>query len=159
MWTIAWSVRCRKVEAAFSAGAITDNGGIPLLVEVERRLGLTRSAARYLGGARRRASCELRLREGVSTIRKTVPEPRIMSKTQALEPGLPHRTPKATPSHTAHAISGLEVCAAHGKLPRKTYSIRLTLMTWNLAQCARVNYQTPCGRIYDFLKIKPHSFC
>ncbi len=35
------SLRCRKVEAAFSDGAITGNGGIPLLAKVGRQLGLT----------------------------------------------------------------------------------------------------------------------
>ncbi len=43
------SVQRRKMEAAFSGGAITGNGGIPLLAEVDRQLDLTRSVSRYLG--------------------------------------------------------------------------------------------------------------
>ena len=35
------SVKHRKVEAAFSGGAISSNGGIPLLAQVDRKLGLT----------------------------------------------------------------------------------------------------------------------
>ena len=42
------SVNRRKVEADFSGGAISGNGGIPLLGEVDRRLGQTRSVARLL---------------------------------------------------------------------------------------------------------------
>ena len=51
----------RKVEATFSGGAITSNGGIPLLAEVDRRLGLMSSVAKCLGDTRRQASCEHRL--------------------------------------------------------------------------------------------------
>ena len=43
------SVQRRKMEAAFSGGAITGNGGIPLLAEVGRQLGLTRLMSRHLG--------------------------------------------------------------------------------------------------------------
>ena len=50
------SVQRRKVEAEFSGGAITSNGGIPLLAEVDRHLGLTHSVSKYLGDARRQAS-------------------------------------------------------------------------------------------------------
>ena len=52
------SVQRRKVEAEFSGGAITGNRGIPLLAEVDRQLGLTHSVSKYLGDARRQASCE-----------------------------------------------------------------------------------------------------
>ena len=44
------SVKRRKVEAEFSGGAITGNGGIPLLAEVDRQLGLTCSMSRHLDG-------------------------------------------------------------------------------------------------------------
>ncbi len=44
------------MEAAFSDGTITGNGGIPLLAEVDRQLGLIRSVSGYLGDARRQAS-------------------------------------------------------------------------------------------------------
>ena len=57
------SVRRRKVEADFSGGAITSNGGIPLLAEVDRKLGLIRPVAKYLGDARRQASCKHSLLE------------------------------------------------------------------------------------------------
>ena len=43
------SVQRRKVKATFSGGAITGNGGIPLLAEVDRQLGLTHSVSKYLG--------------------------------------------------------------------------------------------------------------
>ena len=51
------SVRRRKVEAEFSGGSITGNGGILLLSEVDRQLGLTRALSRCLGDVRRQASC------------------------------------------------------------------------------------------------------
>ena len=57
------SVQRRKVEAEFSGGAITSNGGIPLLAEVDRHLGLTCLVSKYLGDARRQASCEHRLQD------------------------------------------------------------------------------------------------
>ncbi len=40
------SVQRRKVEAEFSGGAIIGNGGISLLAEMDRQLGLTRSLSR-----------------------------------------------------------------------------------------------------------------
>ena len=55
------SVKRRKVEADFSGGAISSNGGIQLLAQVDRRLGLTRSLARLLGDCRRQSSCNHRL--------------------------------------------------------------------------------------------------
>ncbi len=42
------SVQRCKVETAFSGGAITGNEGIPMLAEVDRQLGLTRSVLRHL---------------------------------------------------------------------------------------------------------------
>lgn len=48
----------RRVEADFSGGDITGNGGIPLLAQVDRAMGLTRAVARALNDTRRRASCE-----------------------------------------------------------------------------------------------------
>lgn len=50
------AVARRKIEADFSGGDITGNGGIPLLAQVDRRLGLTRAVARRLDDGRRRAS-------------------------------------------------------------------------------------------------------
>jgi hypothetical protein len=52
------SVKRRKVEADFSGGDITSNGGIPLLAQVDQAMGLTRAVARALDDPRRRASCE-----------------------------------------------------------------------------------------------------
>ena len=52
------SVKRRKVEADFSGGDITGNGGIALLSTVDRRLGLTRAVAGCLDDSRRQASCE-----------------------------------------------------------------------------------------------------
>ncbi len=55
------SVKRRKVEADFSGGAISSNGGIQLLAQVDRRPGLTESVARSLEDSRRQASCDHRL--------------------------------------------------------------------------------------------------
>lgn len=52
------SVKRRKVEADFSGGDITSNGGIFLLSEVDRKIRLSRSVARAMGDDRRKASCE-----------------------------------------------------------------------------------------------------
>ena len=57
------SVKRRKVEADFSGGDITGNGGIMLLSSVDRRLGLTRAVAGCLKDSRRQASCEHSLGE------------------------------------------------------------------------------------------------
>ncbi|MYH34767.1 MAG: hypothetical protein F4013_10570 [Gammaproteobacteria bacterium] len=51
------SVKRRKVEADFSGGDITGNGGITLLSSVDRQLGLIRAVARRLDDPRRQASC------------------------------------------------------------------------------------------------------
>ena len=57
------SVKRRKVEADFSGGDITGNGGITLLSTVDRRLGLTRAVAGSLEDPRRQPSCEHSLGE------------------------------------------------------------------------------------------------
>ena len=51
--------RCkgRRVEAGFSGGAITSNGGVVLLRQADRRLGLTERVAKALCDPRRKASC------------------------------------------------------------------------------------------------------
>ena len=51
------AVKRRRVEAEFSGGDITGNGGIALLSQVDRRLGLTRAVAQRLDDPRRQASC------------------------------------------------------------------------------------------------------
>ena len=56
-----WSFfRCkgRVVEARFSGGAITSNGGVLLLRQADRRLGLTERVAKALSDPRRKASCQ-----------------------------------------------------------------------------------------------------
>ena len=60
------SVKRRKVEADFTGGDITGNGGITLLSSVDRRLGLTRAVAGCLDDSRRQASCEHSLPELLS---------------------------------------------------------------------------------------------
>ena len=60
------SVKRRKVEADFSGGDITGNGGVTLLSRVDRRLGLTRAVAGCLDDSRRQASCGHRLSELLS---------------------------------------------------------------------------------------------
>ena len=57
------SVKRRKVEADFSGGDISSNGGIPLLAQVDKVMGLTRSVARALQDNRRQASCDHSLEE------------------------------------------------------------------------------------------------
>ena len=52
------SVKRRKVEADFSGGDITSNGGIPLLSQVDRQMGLTRAVASAMADSRRQASCD-----------------------------------------------------------------------------------------------------
>ncbi len=49
--------RRRKVEADFQGGSITGNGGMMLVSEQDRRLGLTTQIARLLDDPRRQASC------------------------------------------------------------------------------------------------------
>ena len=63
--------RCkgRKVEASFSGGAITSDGGAMLLAAADQRLGLTEGAAKLVSDRRRKASCrhtvEVMLRQRV----------------------------------------------------------------------------------------------
>ena len=56
-------VKRRKVEANFSGGDITSNGGIPLLAQVDKQMGLSRSVAKALADTRRQASCNHSLQE------------------------------------------------------------------------------------------------
>ena len=51
-------VKRRRVEAEFSGGDITSDGGSVLLREVDRRIGLTRAVAQAIRDPRRRASCD-----------------------------------------------------------------------------------------------------
>ena len=57
------AVKRRKVEANFSGGDITSNGGIPLLSQVDHQMGLTRTVADIMADSRRQASCEHSLLE------------------------------------------------------------------------------------------------
>lgn len=63
--------RCQRrvVTADFSGGDISSDGGVLLLREVDRRIGLTPAMARVLGDGRRQASCDHRL---VSLLRQRV---------------------------------------------------------------------------------------
>ncbi len=63
--------RCksRRVEARFSGGAITSNGGVLLLRDADRRLGLTERVAKALTDPRRQASC---VHDAVSIVRQRV---------------------------------------------------------------------------------------
>jgi hypothetical protein len=51
------SVKRRKVEARFEGGDITSDGGVLLLQQADRLLGLSPAVARAMDDARRRASC------------------------------------------------------------------------------------------------------
>lgn len=57
------SVKRRKVELDFRGGDITSNGGIPLLSQVDRHMGLTQAVASAIGDSRRLASCDHSLLE------------------------------------------------------------------------------------------------
>lgn len=57
------SVKRRKVEADFSGGDISSNGGIPLIAQIDRQMGLTQAVAKALGDDRRKASCDHSLEE------------------------------------------------------------------------------------------------
>ena len=46
----------RRVEAEFTGAEVNSNGGLPLLAEADRRMGLTRAAADAMGDDRRRKS-------------------------------------------------------------------------------------------------------
>jgi hypothetical protein len=59
----------RVVEASFRGGDITSDGGVLLLQQADRRLGLTEAIARVLRDPRRRASCDHDL---VSLLRQRV---------------------------------------------------------------------------------------
>lgn len=48
----------RKVQASFTGGEVTSNGGVVLLHQVDRRLGLTERGSKVLRDDRRQASCE-----------------------------------------------------------------------------------------------------
>lgn len=54
-------VQRRVVEAEFSGGEITSDGGVLLLKQTDRLIGLTDAMARALGDCRRKASCDHRL--------------------------------------------------------------------------------------------------
>lgn len=51
-------VKRRQVEADFSGGDITSDGGSVLVRDVDRRTGLSRAVARAIGDPRRQASCD-----------------------------------------------------------------------------------------------------
>ena len=51
------TVKRRRVQAAFDGGDITSDGGVLLLSQVDRRLGLTRALARVLGDGRTHGRC------------------------------------------------------------------------------------------------------
>ncbi len=51
-------VKGRRVEAAFAGGNVTSDGGLLLLRQADRRLGLTAAAAKLLADPRRQASCD-----------------------------------------------------------------------------------------------------
>lgn len=52
------SCKRRKVEAHFGGGAVSSDGGVLLLRQVDRRLGLTAEVASVLEDGRRQASCQ-----------------------------------------------------------------------------------------------------
>jgi len=63
------SCKRRKVEAHFGGGAVSSDGGVLLLRQADRRLGLTTGVAAVLGDERRRSSCQ---HEALSLLRQRV---------------------------------------------------------------------------------------
>jgi hypothetical protein len=63
------SCKRRKVEAHFGGGAVSSDGGVLLLRQVDRRLGLTAPVAAALADERRQASCQ---HSGRSLLRQRV---------------------------------------------------------------------------------------
>ena len=63
--------RCkgRRVEARFTGGAITSNGGAVLLRQADRHLGLSERVARALWDPRRKASCR---HDALSMVRQRI---------------------------------------------------------------------------------------
>jgi hypothetical protein len=59
----------RRVETNFQGGEITSDGGVLLLQQVDRQLGLSEAVARTLEDPRRQASCE---HDGLSVLRQRV---------------------------------------------------------------------------------------
>jgi hypothetical protein len=59
----------RRVEANFQGGDITSDGGVLLLQQVDRQLGLSEAVARTLEDPRRQASCD---HDGLSLLRQRV---------------------------------------------------------------------------------------
>jgi Transposase DDE domain group 1 len=59
----------RKVEASFTGGDITSDGGVLLLQQIDHRLGLCEAVARALTDPRRRASCD---HDALSLLRQRV---------------------------------------------------------------------------------------
>ncbi len=52
------SCKGRRVEAEFSGGDVSSDGGVLLLRQADRRLGLTAAVAGALDDGRRKASCD-----------------------------------------------------------------------------------------------------
>ncbi len=53
----------RKIDAQFDGGALTSDGGVLIVRQVDRLLGLTQKAAAHLHDPRRKASCDHRLED------------------------------------------------------------------------------------------------
>lgn len=56
------AIKRRKVQASFKGGEVTSDGGVMLLRQVDRRLGLTNAVSQALDDSRRPASCQHDLR-------------------------------------------------------------------------------------------------
>ena len=52
------TIKGRKVQASFTGGEVTSDGGVMLLRQVDRRLGLTEAVSQTLDDSRRMASCQ-----------------------------------------------------------------------------------------------------
>ncbi len=52
------TIKGRKIQASFTGGEVTSDGGVMLLRQVDRRLGLTEAVSQALADSRRTASCQ-----------------------------------------------------------------------------------------------------
>ncbi|MEA3297033.1 MAG: transposase [candidate division Zixibacteria bacterium] len=59
------TIKGRKIQASFKGGEVTSDGGVMLLRQVDRRLGLTEAVSQTLRDSRRAASCQHSLKSFV----------------------------------------------------------------------------------------------
>lgn len=130
----------RVVQAAFDGGDIVSDGGVLLLKQVDRRLGLSRAAAKALGDERRAASVVHSLESVLAqriyglclgwsdvcdhnTLRNDLVLQTAVGRAEPLAsaPTLSRLETSATPQHAAalHEVLMRQFIASHAKAPRE----------------------------------------